>query len=141
MTKVVFFISLFFAFIMSSLATHSEGNLASRGTRLPDMKIDSQNLVFSQKVFEIETGKYYRWRISHDGYEEMQLVASEFFRNVWVDQIVINDLEVQPMGMHSVEFDDAGIMDIWFVPVRTGNFNFWIKGYRQRGLEGVFKIR
>ena len=139
--KSLALIGIILGAVMSGLVAFAEGNLASRGTRLPDMDIDSKNLAFSQKVFEIETGKYYRWRISHDGYEEMQLIAPEFFRNVWVDQIVINDLEVQPMGMYSVEFDDAGIMDIWFVPIRTGNFNFWIQGYRTRGLEGEFKIR
>ena len=51
----------------------AEGNLASRATRLPDMMIDSGELTLSISQFELETGKYYRWRIVHDGGEEFQI--------------------------------------------------------------------
>jgi hypothetical protein len=120
---------------------YAEGNLASRATRLPDMVIDSAELSLSVSQFEIETGKYYRWRIVHDGGEEFQILAPDLFRNSWIDQVVIEDLEIQPLGLYAVEFDDEGTIDIWFVPVRTGNFDFWINGYRERGLAGTFVVR
>ena len=73
----------------------AEGNLASQPTRLPDMAIDSAELTLSVNEFELETGKYYRWRIVHDGGEEFQIVAPDLFRNSWINQVVIEDLEVQ----------------------------------------------
>lgn len=121
-------------------AAAGEGNLASRGTRLPDMMIDSAKLTLSVSEFALETGKYYRWRIVHDGGEEFQIVAPELFRNVWIDQVVINDLEVKPLALYSVEFDDAGTIDIWFVPIRPGEFAFWVAGYENRGLAGKFVV-
>lgn len=127
--------------ILAAASAFAEGNLAARATRLADMKIDSAELTLSVKQFELETGKYYRWRIVHDGGEEFQIVAPELFRNSWIDQVVIEDLEVKPLGLHSIEFDDEGTIDIWFVPVRPGDFDFWIEGYRERGLAGTFVVR
>ena len=73
----------------------AEGNLASRATRLPDMMIDSGELTLSISQFELETGKYYRWRIVHDGGEEFQILAPDLFRNSWIGQVVIEELEVK----------------------------------------------
>ena len=129
------------AVFSTSAPVWAEGNLASRATRLPDMMIDSAELSLSQTEFELETGQYYRWRIVHDGGEEFQIVAPDLFRNSWIDQVVIEDLEVQPMGLYAIEFDDAGTIDVWFVPIRPGNFDFWIEGYENRGLSGTFVVR
>ena len=122
-------------------SSHGEGNLASRAESLPDMLVDSDTLTFSTSEFRIETGKYYRWRIVHDGGEEHRLLAPELFRNSWIDQVVIENLEVKPMALYSVEFDDAGTIDIWFVPIRPGDFEFWMDGYKTRGLSGKFVVR
>lgn len=137
------FLSALVCLIFLGTATigHAEGNLASRATRLPDMKIDSAELTLSETEFQVETGKYYRWRIVHDGGEEFQIVAPELFRNSWIDQVVINDLEVQPLALYAIEFDDEGEIDVWFVPIRTGDFEFWITGYKNRGLAGKFVVR
>lgn len=129
-------------YLLASVGLASaEGNLASNATRLDDMMIDSATLSLSVNQFELETGKYYRWRIVHDGGEEFQIVAPDLFRNSWVNQVVINDLEVKPLGLHSVEFDDEGELDIWFVPIRPGNYDFWVPGYENRGLAGTFVVR
>jgi hypothetical protein len=119
----------------------AEGNLAANATRLPDLEINSADLTFSETSFELETGKYYRWRIVHDGGEELAIVAPELFRNSWINQIVINDLEVKPFGLYSVEFDDEGIIDIWFVPIRPGEYQFSAAGYESRGLTGTFVVK
>ena len=119
----------------------AEGNIASNATRLPDMMIDSAALTFSETSFELETGKYYRWRIVHDGGEEFLIMAPELFRNSWINQVIIEDLEVAPLGLHSVEFDDEGTIDIWFVPIRPGDYDFYVPGYEERGLKGTFVVR
>ena len=130
------------AMLMSALAAPAiaEGNLASNATRLPDMAIDSEALSFSQTEFQLETGKYYRWRIVHDGGEELAIVAPELFRNSWINQVIVNDLEVTPYGLYSVEFDDEGTIDIWFLPVRPGEYEFWADGYKERGMVGKFIV-
>jgi len=129
------------AFSLIIPAAHAEGNLAANATRLPDLSIDSAELTFSETEYELETGKYYRWRIVHDGGEELAVVAPELFRNSWINQVIINDLEVTPYGLYSVEFDDEGTVDIWFVPIRPGEYKFWGDGYEDRGLSGTFIVK
>lgn len=127
--------------VLAATSAYAEGNLAAQATRLPDMAIDSAELSLSVSQFELETGKYYRWRIVHDGGEEFQILAPDLFRNSWINQVVIEDLEVQPMGLYAIEFDDEGTIDVWFVPIRPGNYDFWIAGYENRGLAGTFVVR
>lgn len=122
-------------------AAAAEGNLASNATRLDDLTLDSATLSMSVTEFQLKTGVYYRWRIIHDGGEEFQIMAPDLFRNSWIDQVVINDLEVKPLGLYSVEFDDEGTIDVWFVPIRPGNYDFWAAGYEDRGLRGTFVVR
>jgi hypothetical protein len=129
------------ACVFAAVSAHAEGNLAARATRLPDMAIDSTELTLSVSQFELETGKYYRWRIVHDGGEQFQVLAPELFRNSWINQVVIDDLQVQPLGLYAVEVDDEGTVDVWFVPIRPGNYDFWIAGYENRGLAGTFVVR
>jgi hypothetical protein len=128
------------AALVIPVTANAAGNLASAPTDL-QITIDSRAPSFSQTEFDIETGKYYRLTITHDGLEEMQWMSPELFRNSWVNQIVVNDLEIKPLAVYSVEFDDAGDIVIFFVPVRTGDFDFYVVGMEERGLKGTFHVR
>ena len=128
------------ASLMQALPLQAEGNLASRPTVLA-LKINSDDLSFSQSEYQLETGKFYTWSIEHDGGEEFAMVAPELFRNSWIDQIVINDLEVKPFGLYSLEFDDAGTISLSFVPIRPGEYAFYVPGYENRGLSGKFIVK
>ena len=118
----------------------AEGNLAANGTDLT-LSIDTENLKFSQNEWQLETGKYYRIDITSDGGEEIAVVAPELWRNSWINQIVVNDLEVKAADLYSVEFDDAGTFNISFVPVRPGESKIYVPGYETRGLSGTFIVK
>jgi len=132
-----------FAVLAAFAATPAlaEGNLAANGTNLPELKIDTENLAFSETEYQLETGKYYRLDITSDGGEEMALVFPELVRNSWINQIVVNDLEVKAGGLYSLEFDDGGTFNISFVPVRPGEYDFWVPGYENKGLKGKFIVK
>ncbi len=118
----------------------AEGNLAKRAERLDTLALDAAN-GFSIKEYALETGVYYRWRIESDGREEYKLLAPELFRNSWVNQVSIEDKEVKPMGLYAVEFDDEGRIDIWFLPVRPGEYRYYIEGLETQGFSGVITVR
>ena len=127
--------------LLFSGAAWAEGNLAVRATRLPPLVIDGAK-GFSVKSYEIETGTYYRWRIESDGRGEYKLLAPELMRNSWVNQVVIEDKEVKPMGgLYAVEFDDDGIIDVYFLPVRPGRYAFYVEGLRADGMLGTFVVK
>lgn len=121
-------------------ATAAGGDPTRRAERLEPLNIDASD-GFSVKSYELETGVYYRWRIEADGLEEYKLLAPELFRESWIDQVVIEDKEVKPFGLHAVEFDDEGTIDIWFIPQRPGRYPFYVDHLRDLGFEGVVTVK
>jgi len=124
---------------MVSAPALAEGNLASKPVDLPEL-ILTGDLKMSQTEYQLETGKYYRIDITSDGQEEFAWMSPELFRNVWVNQVVVNDLEVKAAGIYSLEFDAAGTFNLTFVPLRPGRYEFYVDGYRDRGMLGAFVV-
>ena len=125
---------------MVSAPALAEGNLASRATEL-ELNINTVDLAFSQAQFDIETGKYYILHVTSDGAEEIQVIAPELWRNSWINQVVVNDLETTPYGLYGIEFDDEGTFSIGFVPIRPGEYDIYVPGYENRGLTGKFVVK
>lgn len=126
--------------LLAAFPALAGGNLAKRAERLEVLKLDAAS-GFSVKEYALETGVYYRWRIESDGREEYKLLAPELFRNSWIDQVSIEDKEVKPMGLYAVEFDDEGEIDIWFMPIRPGDYPFFIESLETQGFSGVIRVR
>lgn len=91
--------------------------------------------------YELESGKYYEIEIEADGSAEIALVGPDFFRNVWIDEIVVNDLEIRPLGVDSLEFDDEGVMEISFVTIRPGIFTLHVPGTTSDSQKAVFNVK
>ena len=127
-----------FAFLFA-LPALAEGNLASKPVDLPPLMLKG-DLSMSETEYALETGKYYRIEISSDGQEEFAWMSPELFRNSWVNQIVVNELEVKAYGVYSLEFDAEGTFEMTFVPIRPGRYEFWVDGYEGRGMLGAFVV-
>ena len=91
--------------------------------------------------YELESGKYYKIDIVCDGSGELALGGAEFFRNIWIDEIIINDIEIRPLGLSSLEFDDEGTATIKFIAIRPGNFVVRIPGTSGESQRALFTIR
>ena len=130
------------ALLAAPLATAvlAEGNLASNGTSLA-INIDGEKLTLDTNRFELETGKYYKLDITVTNPDDTALVMPELFRNVWINQIVVNDLEVKVQTPYSLEWDADGTFAVTFVPIRPGEYDFWVPGYEDRGLKGTFIVK
>lgn len=137
---IKYLIVLTIAALTSAEPILAEGDPTRRATRLDPLELNAAD-GFSIKTYEIETGVYYRWRIVSDGLEEYKIVAPDFFPEIWVDQVVVEDKEVKPYGLHAVEFDDEGEMDVWFVPIRPGTYDFYVVGLDTQGFRGQFVVK
>jgi hypothetical protein len=91
--------------------------------------------------YELEAGKYYRLDITCDGSAELAIAGPDFFRNVWVNEVVINDIEVRPLGVDSLEFDNEGTATISFVTIRPGTFTLRIPGTTADSQKAVFNVK
>ena len=90
--------------------------------------------------YELKSGKYYSIDIVADGSAELAIAGADFFRNVWVNEIVINDIEVRPLGVDSLEFDDEGKATISFVTIRPGRFELRIPGTSADSQRALFIV-
>lgn len=118
----------------------AQAGLTTRPTTLETLKLAS-GLPFPQKPYELEAGKYYRWTIEADGTAELGIAAPEFFRNIWINEVVVNKIEIRPLGLDSIEFDDAGKATITFVPIRPGTFTFHAPETTAEGMSGTFVVK
>lgn len=91
--------------------------------------------------YTLKSGGYYRIDIVSDGTGEMALSGGDFFRAVWINEIVINDIEIRPLGVHSLEFDDAGTATLSFIAVIPGRYTLSIPGSSGETQQAVFNIQ
>ncbi len=76
----------------------------------------------------LQSGAYYEMLITSDGSAELALSGPGFFRAIWMDEIVINDIEIRPMAIDSFEFDDAGTAELSFIAIKPGAYELKIPG-------------
>jgi hypothetical protein len=121
-----------------SRAALARGDLATRPQRLEPLVMGTgeDDFALSQREYKLETGRYYRWRIAAAGQREYNLVAPEFWRNVWIRQVVVGKTEIKTSVLEELDFDDVGEVEVFFVPVRTGTFTFRVRGLEERGMTG-----
>lgn len=91
--------------------------------------------------YTLKSGGYYRIDINADGSQELALSGGDFFRAVWINEIVIDDIEIRPMGVHSLEFDDAGTATMSFIAVVPGRYTLSIPGSSGETQQAVFNIQ
>ena len=129
------------ALLLSSGANAQTAGLLAGGSEDLEPLTLSAVEPLSKGPYTLESGGYYSIDIVGDGSAELQLVAPEFFRNVWIDEVVINDLEVRPLGLDSIEFDDEGTVTISFVAIRPGTYTMMIPGTSGESQRAEFTIR
>ncbi|MGI9502135.1 MAG: hypothetical protein ACR2RE_03645 [Geminicoccaceae bacterium] len=120
---------------------HAQAGLLTGGATKLDPITLSSGQPLASAPYELESGKYYEIEIEADGSAEIALTGPDFFRNVWIDEIVINDLEIRPLGVDSLEFDDEGVMEISFVTIRPGTFSLHIPGTTSDSQKAVFNVK
>ena len=128
--KLTFVMSLMAAVATVPVQAHDLGfaGLLSKGNmeELPEIRLSVGEPLGEDMVLKSGTG--YELAISSDGSGEIQLAGPGFFRAIWVNEVVINDLEVRPYGLESLEFDDEGTMEIEFIAIKPGNYELKIPG-------------
>lgn len=121
-------------------AAQAQSGLLTRATKLPPIKLAS-GMPLAEAPYELESGKHYSLTIEADGSAELAIVGPEFFRNVWINEVVINDIEVRPLGLDSLEFDDEGSATITFIPIRPGTFTLRIPGTTSESQSATFNVK
>ena len=128
----------FLAFV--SVPAQAQSGLLTKAIELPPITLSSGKPL-AEKPYQLESGKHYKIKIQADGSQELAIEGPEFFRNVWVNEIVINDIEVRPLGVDSLEFDDEGEATLTFITIRPGRFELRIPGARGDSQRAQFIVK
>ena len=127
------------------IAPAGAADLLRGRTDLPELVLGNEegdDFVVSAKEIAMESGKAYRLSITAKGSKEYKFFAPDFFRHIWVDQIVINHLEIHMQGApRHLEFDDQGTIRVEFVTIRPGEYPWYIQGLESRGMTGKFIVK
>jgi len=121
----------FFAFCATPASAHDFGAAGvlsgSNKEDLPPVILSSGEPL-ADAPWVLKSGTYYEFEIQGDGSQELALVGPEFFRAIWIDEIVVEGLEIRPLGLDSIEFDEAGEMEIGFLAIKPGRYTLKIPG-------------
>ncbi|HRO12469.1 hypothetical protein [Amaricoccus sp.] len=107
---------------------------------LPPLTLSSGKPV-AQGTYTLKSGTYYRIDITADGTAELALSGGDFFRAIWINEIVIEDIEIRPMGVHSIEFDSAGTAHMSFIAIVPGTYTLSIPGSHSETQSATFVIQ
>ncbi|UTJ06991.1 hypothetical protein [Arcobacter roscoffensis] len=95
----------------------------------------------ADKPYNLKAGKYYKLVLKSDGSREVPIVGPEFFRNIWVNQVSINDIEVRPLGIDSFEFDDEGEIELTFIPIKPGTYTLGLPSAKSDRERATFIVK
>jgi len=137
--KVLLAISLI---AMPALA-RAEGDLALKPEKLPDMVLGLGEAGFgiSQKDFTLSTGKAYRLKIRSTGEKECAWQAPQFTNFIWLRKVEVNKVEIKASHVYEIEMEREGEAEIFFVPIRPGEYAWGCKGLESKGMTGRFIVK
>jgi hypothetical protein len=95
----------------------------------------------AEAPYTLKSGTYYRIDIVSDGTAELALSGGDFFRAIWINEVVINDIEIRPTGVHSIEFDAAGTANMSFIAIVPGTHTLSIPGSHSETQTATFVIQ
>ena len=125
-----------------TLAT-AEGDLALRPERLPDMVLGLGDAGYgvSQKDYALVTGKAYRLKIKSTGEKECAWQAPQFSNFIWMRKVDVNKVEIKASHVYEIEMEHAGEAEIFFVPIRPGEYPWGCRGLEGKGMAGRFIVK
>ncbi|MBH0238282.1 cupredoxin domain-containing protein [Methylobrevis albus] len=130
------------AVLLSAAPAFAAGDLAIRGTDLPPLELGLGEFGFgvSQNDYELETGKLYQLKITSTGLQECAFISPGLFGNSFFRKVEAGGLEIKAPYFVELEFDE-GEAELFFVPVRTGEFPWSCRGLEPRGVQGKFIVK
>ena len=131
------------ALIAAPALARAEGDLALKPERLPDMVLGLGEAGFgvSQKDFTLSTGKAYRLKLRSTGAKECAWQAPQFTNFIWLRKVEVNKVEIKASHVYEIEMEREGEAEVFFVPIRPGEYAWGCKGLESKGMAGRFIVK
>ena len=121
----------------------AEGYLAQKPEKLADlvMGLGAAGYGISQGEFALTTGKAYRLKVKSTGQKPCAWEAPEFMNFVWLRKIEVNKVEIKASHVYEIEMEREGEAELFFVPIRPGEYAWRCRGLESKGMTGKFIVK
>lgn len=125
------------------VSASAEGYLALKPERLPDLELGLGNTGYgvSQTDYALVTGKAYRLKIKSTGAKECAWMAPEFANYIWLRKIEVAHVEIKASHVYEIEMEREGEAELFFVPIRPGEYAWGCRGLEGKGMAGKFVVK
>jgi hypothetical protein len=122
---------------------HAEGDLAQKPERLPDLVLGLGETGYgvSQKDYALATGKAYRLKLKSTGQKECAWEAPAFANYIWLRKVEVNNVEIKASHVYEIEMEREGEAELFFVPIRPGEYAWGCRGLEAKGMAGKFIVK
>jgi hypothetical protein len=114
------------AAIVTATIAHAEGDLEDRPQKLPDLAVT--------------TDKAYRLKITSTGNKPCAWEAPTFTNFVW-RKIEVSRVEIKASHFYEIEKEREGEAEMYFVPIRSGEYAWGCQGLDGKGMAGKFIVK
>lgn len=132
-------------FALTTTAAIAEGDLAIRPIELDTLEVAGGEYGFSvsHKTIELETGQAYELTIESPGLQECAWRAPQFVENIYIRKIEVGGVEVKVRAFDELELSgsEPAEVELVFVPVRPGTFQWACQNMVQRDVMGEFIVK
>ena len=121
----------------------AEGYLALKPERLPDLELGLGETGYgvSHKDYALVTGKAYRLKIKSTIQKECAWVAPELANYIWLRKVEVNHVEIKASHVYEIEMEREGEAELFFVPIRPGEYAWSCRGLESKGMAGTFVVK
>ena len=129
--------------VFGAIEAQAKGDLTRKPIKLPDLVLGSETSDYSMShsAYQLETGKAYKLKIVSSGRKEYAVEAPDFFASIFLRKVEAGGMEIKATSLVQLEFEDEGEAEIYFVPVKPGNFAFVSRGLETKGMVGEFQVK
>ncbi|CAA0088790.1 Uncharacterised protein [Starkeya nomas] len=140
--KTHFAIAAVATLALSGLA-YAKGDLTLKPTELEELTVGLGDSGFgvSQQKYELETGKSYTLTIKSTGKKECAWQSPGLFQNIFLRKVEAGGMEIKAVHLTELEFEEEGEAEMFFVPIKPGNYAWYCKGMEERGMKGEFIVK
>jgi uncharacterized cupredoxin-like copper-binding protein len=135
--------TVFAAVIALPSLAGAEGYLALKPEKLPDLQLGLGETGYgvSQRDYALVTGKAYRLKIKSTGQKECAWAAPEFANYMWLRKVEVNNVEIKASHVYEIEMEREGEAELFFVPIRPGEYAWSCRGLEGKGMAGKFIVK
>lgn len=129
--------------VLAGGAAQAEGYLAQKVERLPVLELGLGNAGYgvSQKDYNLLTGRGYVLKLKSTGAKECAWAAPDFTNFIWLRKVEVNKVEIKASHIYEIEMEREGEAEIFFVPIRPGEYAWSCNGLADKGMAGRFIVK